>query len=229
VTRFLPPRRRNLPETARRPASERIGPILAGLDAAYPDAGCALTHKSPLQLLVSTILSAQCTDERVNIVTRDLFKRYRTAADYAAADQRGLEDEIRSTGFFRNKAKSLIGAGRTLVERHRGVVPRSMEELLGLPGVARKTANVVLGTAFGIAGGVVVDTHVGRLAQRLGLSRHQDPVKIEADLMKIVPRERWILISHQLIQHGRRVCGARKPDCAGCVLRAHCPSADVAA
>lgn len=228
--RFQPKRAtRARPESARRPASERIGEILAGLDRDHPDVECALTHRNALELLVATILSAQCTDERVNIVTRDLFARYRTAAEYAAADPAELESIIRSTGFFRNKAKNILGMARKLVEEFGGRVPKTMDELLGLPGVARKTANVVLGTAYGIADGVVVDTHVGRIAQRLGLSRHDDPVKIEADLMALAPRTHWIRLSHQLIHHGRQVCASRAPACERCGLRDLCPSAGAAA
>jgi endonuclease-3 len=226
--RFLPKRRRNVPASARRPATERIGPILEQLDDAYPVAECALNHENPLQLLVATILSAQCTDERVNIVTRDLFRRYQTAADFARADPAELEQAIRPTGFFRNKTKSLIGMGKALVERHGGDVPRTMEELLQVPGAARKTANVVLGTAYGIAVGVVVDTHVSRVSQRLGLTRHEDPVRIEADLMKLLPQDRWIRYSHQIIHHGRRICAARKPLCEICPLSELCPSAEMA-
>jgi endonuclease-3 len=225
--RFLPKRRRNVPATARRPARERIGPILELLDEAYPVAECALNHENPLQLLVATILSAQCTDERVNIVTRDLFRRYRTAHDFAKADPAELEQAIRPTGFFRNKTKSLIGMGKALVERHGGQVPRTMEELLEVPGAARKTSNVVLGTAYGIAVGVVVDTHVSRVSQRLGLTRHEDPVRIEADLMKLLPQDRWIRYSHQIIHHGRQVCAARKPLCDICPLNELCPSAEI--
>ena len=227
--RFQPKRRRDLPEGARRPAAERIGAILDELDREYPEVECALDHTKPLELLVATILSAQCTDDRVNIVTRELFPKYPTPQHYAEADVADLEAVIRSTGFFRNKAKNLVGMGRGLVERHGGEVPRTMDELLALPGVARKTANVVLGTAFRIAVGVVVDTHVGRLAQRLGLTKHEDPVRIEQDLMRLVPQDHWIRLSHQLIWHGRRVCGARKPDCDRCGLRDWCPSAGVAA
>ncbi len=225
--RFLPKRRRNVPASARRPSLKRIGPILEALDEAYPVAECALNHENPLQLLVATILSAQCTDERVNIVTRDLFRRYRTAQDFAGADPAGLEQAIRPTGFFRNKTKSLIGMGKALVERHDGDVPRTMEELLKVPGAARKTSNVVLGTAYGIAVGVVVDTHVSRVSQRLGLTRHEDPVRIEADLMKLVPQERWIRYSHQIIHHGRQICAARKPLCDICPLSDLCPSAEI--
>ncbi|HEX7879168.1 MAG TPA: endonuclease III [Candidatus Eisenbacteria bacterium] len=226
AARYQPKRRRDLPESARAPARERISPILAALDREYAVAECALDHEKPLELLAATILSAQCTDERVNIVTKDLFPRYPTPKHYAEADPDELESVIRSTGFYRNKTKSLIGMGKGLVERFGGLVPRTMDELLSLPGVARKTANVVLGTAFGIPEGVVVDTHVGRIAQRLGLTKNVDPVKIEQDLMRLVPREHWIRLSHQLIWHGRRICTARKPDCPNCPLRDWCPSAD---
>ena len=227
--RFQPKRRRDLPVGARLPAGERVAAILAALDREYPLVECALDHTTPLQLLVATILSAQCTDERVNIVTRELFPKYPTPAHYANADPADLESVIHSTGFFRNKSKNLIGMGRTLVERHDGEVPRTMDELLSLPGVARKTANVVLGTAFQIAVGVVVDTHVSRLSQRLGLTKAEDPVRIEQDLMRLVPQDHWIRLSHQLIWHGRRVCAARKPACDRCSLREWCPSAGVAA
>jgi endonuclease-3 len=195
------------------------------LDASYPAADCELHRESPFQLLCATILSAQCTDQRVNMVTPALFARFPTPVAMGQADQTELENIIRSTGFFRNKAKNLIGTSRMLVERWGGEVPRSMDELLQLPGVARKTANVVLGTAYEIAVGVVVDTHVMRLSQRLALTKEATPEKIEADLMQVVPRERWILISHQLIWHGRRICFARKPACDKCPLAPHCPSA----
>lgn len=205
----------------RRQRVERILPLLMKL---YPDARCSLDHGDPLQLLVATILAAQCTDERVNIVTRDLFRRYRTAADYAAASQQQLESDIKSTGFYRNKAKALRGMAAALVERHGGQVPDDMESLVALPGVGRKTANVVLGNAFGKSEGVVVDTHVARLSQRLALSKHADPAKIEQDLMAVVPPERWTLWSHLLIFHGRNLCPARKPRCSECPLLAHCPA-----
>jgi len=205
---------------------ERTEALLERLRAAYPDAHCALDHGSPLELLVATILSAQCTDARVNQVTPELFLRYPDAAAYAAADLEEVERRIQSTGFFRNKAKSLVGLGRALVERHGGEVPRTMAELTALPGVGRKTANVVLGNAFGLDEGVVVDTHVGRLSKRLGLTRHDDPVKVEADLMKLVPRDAWTLWSHLLIFHGRQVCKAPRPRCADCVLADLCPSAE---
>jgi len=199
--------------------------ILQKLDRLYPKADCELDRRNPFELLCATILSAQCTDERVNLVTPALFARFPTPAALATAPAPVIEDMIRSTGFFRNKAKSLLGAARLLCEKWAGEVPRSMDELLELPGVARKTANVVLGTAFGIAAGVVVDTHVVRLAGRLGLSRETVPEKIERDLMDLIPRARWILFSHQLIWHGRRICHARKPDCDHCPLAPHCPTA----
>jgi len=208
------------------PLKTRVKKILARLDRAYPAAQCALRHENPLQLLVSTILSAQCTDERVNQVTQTLFQKYKTAADFAYADPREFEKEIRPTGFFRAKTKSILGATKLLVEKFGGQVPRTMEELLELPGVARKTANVVLGTAFGIASGVVVDTHVIRLARRLDLSHEDDPKKIEQDLMRIIPERKWIVFSHQLIWHGRLVCQARKPKCPDCPLEDLCYSKD---
>ncbi|MEW6741525.1 MAG: endonuclease III [Planctomycetota bacterium] len=213
----------------RRPAgaAERVGPILDKLRAAYPDATCALRHTNALELLVATILSAQCTDERVNIVTQDLFARYRTARDYAASPAGELEKIIRSTGFFNSKARSLRGACQMIVERHRGRVPESMDELVALPGVARKTANVVLGTWFGIASGIVVDTHVERLATRMGLTREKVPLRIEQDLLALVPREEWIAFSHRMIWHGRRVCDARKPRCGDCCVRDVCPRVGV--
>jgi endonuclease-3 len=202
----------------------RARKIVARLKREYPDATCALTHHSALELVVATILSAQCTDARVNIVTPHLFTTYRTAADYAAADPRVLEHEIQSTGFFRNKTKSIIGMAQAVVERHGGEVPQTMEELTALPGIGRKTANVILGTWFKKNEGVVVDTHVQRLTGLLKLSRQTDPVKIERDLMEIVPREDWTWFSHTLILHGRAVCIARRPKCAECVLNRLCPS-----
>jgi len=201
--------------------------IIARLKREYPDATCALNHHSALELVVATILSAQCTDARVNMVTPHLFAKYRTAADYAAADPRVLEKEIQSTGFFRNKTKSIIGMAQALVERHGGEVPQTMQELTALPGVGRKTANVILGTWFKKNEGVVVDTHVHRLSRLLGLTRQDDPVKIEQDLMEIVPRDDWTWFSHTLIQHGRTVCIARRPRCADCVLNRLCPSSQV--
>jgi endonuclease-3 len=205
---------------------KRVAAILEGLDAAYPDATCELKHANAFQLLISTILSAQCTDVRVNQVTEELYKKYRKPEDFAYASPAELEKEIRPTGFFRNKTKSIIGASKALVEKFKSQVPRAMEEILTLPGVARKTGNVVLGTAYGIASGVVVDTHVMRLSQRLDFTHNQDPKKIEQDLMKVIPQDRWIKFSHQLIWHGRRVCIARKPKCAECNLRSLCYSKD---
>jgi len=204
----------------------RVNAILQKLDDAYPNVTCALDHHTPFQLLISTILSAQCTDERVNQVTKTLFVKYRTPRDFACANPAELEQDIRPTGFFRNKTKSIIGAGKKIVEEFGGEVPRTMDELLTLPGVARKTANVVLGTAFGIAVGVVVDTHVIRLSNRLDLSRNSDPKKIEQDLMQVIPQEKWVLFSHQLIWHGRKVCQARKPKCAECNLETLCYAKD---
>ncbi len=205
---------------------KRVRIILKKLDEAYPAVTCALVHQSPFQLLIATILSAQCTDERVNQVTRSLFQKYRKPEDFAYADPRELEAEIRPTGFFRSKTKSIQGASKKIVEEFSGEVPRTMEQLLTLPGVARKTANVVLGTAFGIAAGIVVDTHVMRLAGRLDLTRNTDPKKIEQDLMRIIPKDKWIIFAHQLIWHGRRVCQARKPRCMECNLERICYSED---
>lgn len=205
----------------------RARKIIARLKQSYPDATCALRHHNALELVVATILSAQCTDARVNMVTPHLFARYRTAADYAAADPRVLEKEIQSTGFFRNKTKSIIGMAQALVERHRGEVPQTMDALTALPGVGRKTANVILGTWFKKNEGVVVDTHVHRLTRLLKLTRQDDPVKIERDLMEIVPRDDWTWFAHTLIQHGRGVCIARRPRCADCVINRLCPSSRV--
>ncbi len=205
----------------------RAKKIIARLKREYPDATCALHHTSALELVVATILSAQCTDARVNMVTPHLFAKYRTAADYAAADPKVLEQEIQSTGFFRNKTKSIIGMAQALVERHGGEVPQTMEELTALPGVGRKTANVILGTWFKKNEGIVVDTHVQRLTGLLKLRRQDDPVKIEQELMDIVPRADWTWFSHTLIQHGRQVCIARRPRCAECVLNRLCPSSTV--
>ena len=204
---------------------ERVKTILPILKATYPGAKCSLDFRTPLELLVATILSAQCTDDRVNIVTKDLFKKYRSAAAYAEAPPEELEKDIQSTGFYRNKAKSLRGMGAALVGWHGGKVPKSMEELTDLPGVGRKTANVVLGNAFGEAVGVTVDTHVTRLSNRLDLTDHLvDAVKIEQDLMEVVPKEDWTLWSHLLIHHGRAICQARKPRCEECPLLPHCPA-----
>jgi len=214
------------PGPAKGATPERVRAILAKLDERYPAATCALRHDNPFQLLISTILSAQCTDERVNQVTATLFPKYPTPQAFAYASPHELEREIRPTGFFRNKTKSVMGASRKIVEDFGGQVPRTMDELLTLPGVARKTANVVLGTAFGVASGVVVDTHVQRLAGRLDLSRQHDPKKIELDLMQAIPQDRWILFSHQLIWHGRKVCQARKPRCGECNLEPLCYSKD---
>ncbi|HEY3862281.1 MAG TPA: endonuclease III [Verrucomicrobiae bacterium] len=198
--------------------------IMAGLKAAYPDAHCELNYANPLELLVATMLSAQCSDRQVNIVTPDLFKKYRTAADYADAPLAELEDAIRRIGLYRNKAKNIKAACQTLVEKHGGEVPRAMEELTALSGVGRKTANVVLGNAFGINVGVVVDTHVARLSHRLALSAHAAPEKIEADLQALCPKEDWMNLSHWLIWHGRRRCFARSPDCPQCEIKAVCPA-----
>ena len=200
-----------------------LAAMIAALKNSYSGATCALEHVDPLQLLVATILSAQCTDKRVNLVTKDLFKRYRSATDYANADPTAFAREIRSTGFFQNKTKNIIGCCKKLVAEHGGKVPDDLDALVGLPGVGRKTANVVLGAAFGIAVGVVVDTHVKRLSGRLGLSRETDPEKIEAVLMKLIPREDWIVFSNLLILHGRNRCVARSPDCAGCEIASLCP------
>jgi endonuclease-3 len=195
--------------------------LLSLLDEHYPGAGTALTHADPLELLIATILSAQCTDERVNQVTPELFRKFRSASDYANVDQEVLEEYIRSTGFFRNKAKNIISCCRALIEKHGGKVPETLEELVALPGVGRKTANCVLGMAFGKPG-VVVDTHVKRISNRLGLTGRKDPDKIELDLMEIIPRDRWTSFSSQLILFGRAVCNARKPKCAGCFLLFMC-------
>ncbi len=212
--------------TAATPAlKKRTLKILDRLAKAYPDAHCALDHRTPFELLVATILSAQCTDVRVNMVTPALFARYPTARDLAAADQAEVEELIRSTGFFRSKAKNLLGMAQALVAEHGGKVPPDMEALRKLPGVGRKTANVVLGNAFGIDEGVVVDTHVTRLSGLLGLTKEHDPEKIERDLMALVPRDRWTMVSHWLIFHGRQVCIARRPRCGECVLASLCPSA----
>lgn len=207
------------------PATARITPLIQRLHEAYPDAECALHHRNAFELLVATILSAQCTDERVNKVTPALFARFPTAEAMADADREELETLIRSTGFYHNKAKNIQGAAQRIVSAYGGVVPQTMDELLTLPGVARKTANVVLGVIFKIADGVVVDTHVKRLSNRLGLSTQSDPEKIERDLQAITPQAEWINLSHLLIFHGRNVCDARKPNCAACTLSDLCPSA----
>ena len=207
--------------------STRAKTLVQRLREAYPDAHCSLDFASPFQLVIATILSAQCTDKRVNMVTPELFRRWPDAAALAGAKQRDLEAVIRSTGFFRAKAKSLLGCARALVDRHGGEVPRTIDELVRLPGVGRKTANVVLGTAFGIASGVVVDTHVGRISRRLGLTRAADAVRAERDLVRVVPRENWIQFSHWLIEHGRGVCSARRPVCDDCSLLDLCPRVSV--
>jgi endonuclease-3 len=208
------------------PLRRRAGRIVRRLAGLYPDAHCALHHDGPLQLLVATILSAQCTDVRVNLVTPALFARYPDAHAFATADPRELEKLIQSTGFFRNKARNIIQCCRQLVDQHGGAVPATMEELVPLPGVGRKTANVILGTAFDTPG-ITVDTHVGRLSRRLGLTAATDPVKVEQDLMRLLPRKEWTMFSHRLIFHGRQVCHARKPDCAGCKLASLCPKTGV--
>lgn len=202
----------------------RTAEIIKRLKKAYPDAHCALNHTSPFELLIATILSAQCTDERVNIVTADLFRKYRGPEDFVKASQEELERDIHSTGFFRNKAKNIKAASQRLIEVYGGNIPQTMDEILTLGGVARKTGNVVLGNAFGIASGVVVDTHVSRLSQRLGLTEEKTPEKIERDLQELVPKKDWVMFSHWLIFHGRQVCNARKPKCLECVLADICPS-----
>ena len=243
----LPPKRRPIPGPAeiepRKPsgrlirplpqvkrfnplASERVNEILKRLDITYPNVRCALHHTSAWELLVATILSAQCTDARVNMVTPIIFKKYPTPAHFAALKPEELEDDIRSTGFFRNKSKSIVGAAKTIVNNFGGQVPKTMDELLTVPGAARKTANVVLGSWFGIADGVVVDTHVQRISRRLELTKNTEPVKIEQDLMRVIPRDKWIDFSHQIIHHGRAICIARKPKCAECPLENLCHAAD---
>lgn len=213
-----------MPRESKTQKQVRAQRIADGLRVLYP-ARCALSHDNPFQLVVATILSAQCTDERVNLVTPVLFARYPTVPAMAEAKQRDVERIIHSTGFFRAKARNIIAASKALMERHGGEIPTSLAELTSLPGVGRKTANVVLGTAFGLAEGVVVDTHVGRLSRRLRLSTHSDPVKVEKDLMSLLPQAEWIEFSHRLIWHGRRICMARNPLCARCPLAPHCPSA----
>jgi endonuclease III len=202
---------------------QRSRKIIARLRKEYPDARCSLNHSNALELLIATILSAQCTDERVNIVTADLFRKYQNCEDYLKVERTELEQDIHSTGFFRNKSKSIQGACRKIIDDYKGEVPRDFEELLSLPGVARKTANVVMGNAFGIASGVVVDTHVGRISQRLGLTKEKQPEKIERDLIEVVPKKDWIDFSHLLIYHGRSVCKARLPECGRCVIEELCP------
>ena len=204
----------------------RLEEIMKWFDKAYPNATCALEHQSPWELLVATILSAQCTDKRVNMVTPGLFAKYPTPQDFAAVKPEVLADDIRSTGFFNNKAKSIVGAAKRVVEEFGGEVPRVMEDLLTVPGAARKTANVVLGSGYGITSGVVVDTHVQRLSNRLNFTKQTDPVKIERDLMKLIPKDRWILFSHQMIMHGRALCIARTPRCAECGIEKQCYAKD---
>ena len=206
-----------------KPSQERIADILEKLQSAYPDATIALRYKNPLELLVATILSAQCTDKQVNKVTKTLFEKYCSVEDYAEADLLEFEQDIHSTGFFRNKAKNIRAACQRIIDDHDGKVPSTMEELVQLPGIARKTANVILSDAFGKTEGVVVDTHVGRIAQRLGLSQERYPEKIERDLMALIPREKWRLLSHLLIRHGRTLCMARNPQCDDCFLLTDCP------
>ena len=207
-------------------APKRVAAILARLDEAYGNATCELRHENAFQLLISTILSAQCTDVRVNQVAETLYKKYPDPQSFALATPSELEQDIRPTGFFRNKTKSIMGASKAILEKFGGQVPRTMEEILTLPGVARKTGNVVLGTAYGIASGVVVDTHVLRLTNRLDLTRNEDPKKVEQDLMKIIPQEKWMQFSHQLIWHGRRICHARKPKCIECNMESLCYAKD---
>jgi endonuclease III len=216
-----------MPRETNEAKAERTKKIITALRRAYPDAHCELNFSNPLELLIATILSAQCTDKRVNIVTADLFKKYRSAQDFAKADLTELEEAVKTTGFYRNKAKNTKACCQSLVEKHGGNVPKTMEELIELGGVGRKTANVVLGNAFGINVGVVVDTHVGRLAIRLGLTRETDPVKVELALMPLVPKDEWTLFSHLLIWHGRRRCYARNPDCANCEVLSLCPQIGV--
>ncbi len=210
-------------------AKKRARRIAKRLASAYPNAECALKYSTPLELLIATILSAQCTDVRVNLVTKDLFKRFRTAADYARAPIKELEQAVQSTGFFRNKARNIQNCCRQLIEDYEGEVPHTLEQLVQLPGVGRKTANVVLGTAFEIASGVVVDTHVTRISYRLGLTKQMDAVKIEHDLMELLPKGEWIDFSHRVIHHGRQICLARNPKCGECPLESDCPKVGVAA
>lgn len=216
-----------MPRESQSAKADRVLRIIEGLRKAYPHAHCELRYRTPLELLVATILSAQCTDKQVNIVTEALFQKYRNARDYADAALTDLEQDVRRIGLYRNKAKNIQAACRELVSRYGGDVPKTMESLTALAGVGRKTANVVLGNAFNIHVGVVVDTHVGRLSHRLGLTQEESPQKIEQVLMTLVPRSDWTQFSHWLIWHGRRRCGARKPDCAGCEVRSLCPSADL--
>ena len=214
-----------MPRESQATKRERLGNIISGLKQTYPDAHCELNYRNPLQLMVATILSAQCTDKQVNIVTKDLFKKYKKAADYAAVALEELQEDIRRIGLFRNKAKSIQNACHALVEQHKGKVPQTMPELLVLAGVGRKTANVILGNAFGINEGVVVDTHVARLCSRFKITSAKTPEKIERDLVKLIPRKLWTMFSHWVIWHGRRRCNARNPDCQNCEISELCPSA----
>ncbi len=232
--RISPPKNRSPKPAARRlgaaPNAKRktqTARVLAHLKADYPDATCALENESPFELLIATILSAQCTDERVNMVTPELFRRWPTAEAMATAPIESLEKVIQSTGFFRNKAKNIKAASQGIVERHNGQVPRDMDAMIALAGVGRKTANVVLGTAYGLATGVVVDTHVARLSKRLGLTAHTDPTKIEQDLMQLLPRSEWVDFAHRMIHHGRQICTARKPKCPQCSMNSFCPKIGV--
>ncbi len=212
---------------ATKEAKRHAAKVLRRLERDYPDVDCELNFQNPLQLLIATILSAQCTDKRVNLVTKELFKKYQTAADFANAPLRDLEKAVQSTGFYRNKAKNIKSCCSALVEQHNGRVPKRLDALVELAGVGRKTANVVLGTGFGIPSGVVVDTHVGRISRRLGLTTESNPVKVEADLIQQLPKNRWIKYSHQLIHHGRKVCKARRAECDECVMVDICPQVDV--
>ncbi len=204
----------------------RAGKIIAILKKTYPDAKCSLTYMTPHQLLVATILSAQCTDERVNMVTPRLFKKYRSVADFAGANMKELEDDIRSTGFFHNKARAIIGSAQIILDKYNGQMPRTLGEMVALPGVGRKTGSAVLGEAFGIAEGIVVDTHVRRISNKLGFTKQSDPIKIERDLMEIIPHDDWIKFTHLMIDHGRAICIARRPNCKFCPLAKLCPSAE---
>jgi len=222
MTRSMP-----LPSTKNNTVKQQVSKVVRRLKADYPEAECALRHKSAYELLVATILSAQCTDVRVNLVTKELFRRYPTPSHMARAPLKALEKAVQSTGFFRNKAKNIKACCQTLMEEHEGEVPQEMDQLVALAGVGRKTANVVLGNAYGLATGVVVDTHVGRLSRRLGLTKQKDPVKVEQDLMQLLPKKEWIVFSHRMIHHGRQICSARKPNCEECSMRKFCPQVDV--
>lgn len=220
-------KKRRLPSGGVDELKKQVSRVLRRLKADYPDAHCALEHESPFQLLIATILSAQCTDKRVNMVTKDLFEKFPEPADFAAAPVKRIEKSVQSTGFYRNKAKNIKSCCQDLVDKHEGEIPQDLESLTKLAGVGRKTANVVLGTGFGLATGVVVDTHVGRLSRRLGLTTNTDAVKIERDLMPLIPKKRWVQFSHQMIDHGRAICDARKPKCDECSMRKFCPQIGV--